>query len=83
MSTTLARPLDGRTKAAKYLKTERRALTREISKPTASQRALIDTAVQLKLRLANMERDPAGTDHRLYLATSDESAAAAREVLLT
>lgn len=71
-------PLDGRTRAARLLKETRAALVAMVGgKPTPNQALLIETAAQLKLRLALMDRafsrsgQQTGHDTRTYLAWSN------------
>ena len=69
--------LDGRTKEARLVRETRADLTAHVGgNPSATQRALIERAVQLSLRIAAMDRKfgQAGTmtehDSRTYLAWS-------------
>lgn len=73
--------LDGRTREAKLVRTIRAELTAHVGgSPSAVQRALIEQAAQIKLRLATMDRKFAETgeqtehDSRVYLAWSNSLA---------
>ncbi len=70
--------LDGRTKEARLVRETRAALLEHVAgKPSATQAALIERAVQLTLRIAAMDRKFAETgaqtehDSRCYLAWSN------------
>jgi len=74
---TLAK-LDGRTREARLMRDARTELTAHLGgTPSATQRALIEQAAQLRLRLATMDRQfvetGAMTEHssRTYLAWSN------------
>jgi heme oxygenase len=74
---TLAK-LDGRTREARLMRETRAALTAHVGgSPSATQRALIERACQLTLRLAAMDQRFADTgaqtehDSRTYLAWSN------------
>jgi hypothetical protein len=67
--------LDGRTREARLMREARAELTAHVGgKPSATQRALIEQAAQLRLRIATMDRRYAETgemtahDSRTYLA---------------
>ena len=73
-SSTLAK-IDGRTREARLMQTTRAELVAHVGgKPSATQRALIEQACQLALRIATMDRKFAETgeqtehDSRVYLA---------------
>ncbi len=70
--------IDGRTRAARQARDLRRSLVEHVGgKPTAPQRVLIDQAVQLSLRLSDMDarftRSGGMTDYdsRMYLSWSN------------
>jgi hypothetical protein len=74
---TLAK-MDQRTKEARLMRETRAELTAHVGgKPSATQRALIEQAVQLRLRIATMDRRFATSiemtqhDSRTYLAWSN------------
>jgi hypothetical protein len=79
--------LDGRTREARLMRETRAALTAHVGgAPSATQRALIERACQLTLRLAAMDQrfaDTGGqTDHdsRVYLAWSNSLTRTLREI---
>jgi hypothetical protein len=79
--------LDGRTKEARLVRETRAALTAHVGgTPSATQRALIERAVQLTLRVCAMDRKFAETgemtehDSRSYLAWSASLSRAMRDL---
>jgi hypothetical protein len=79
--------MDGRTKEARLVRETRAALLAHVgAAPSATQRALIDRAVQLTLRVSVMDRkfaeDVTPTEHdtRTYLAWSNSLSRALRDL---
>lgn len=73
--------LDGRSKEARLMRDTRDELTAHVGgSPSPTQKALIDTAVQLRLRIAVMDRAFSKTqtqtehDNRTYLAHANSYA---------
>jgi hypothetical protein len=84
--TALAK-LDGRTKEARHMRETRAALIEHVGgTPTATQRTLIDRAVQLSLRIALMDQRFADAgrmgevEGRMYLAWSNALNRTVREL---
>lgn len=79
--------MDGRTKEGRLVRDTRAALVAHIGgSPSATQRALIERAVQLALRISAMDRKYADTgvqtehDSRTYLAWSASLSRALRDL---
>ena len=79
--------LDGRTREGRLVRDTRSALIAHIGgQPSATQRALVERAVQLTLRIASMDRKFAETgvqtehDSRTYLAWSASLSRALRDL---